>query len=1077
MTFENYKTMLDIWRTINPYTKRYTWRQNKPLIQCRLDYFFISNNLTQNVKSCDIKPSIRTDHSLLTLKITLNKNEPRGPGFWKFNTSLLKDIEYIDLIKNKLNLLKENLIDMNDKALKWDYIKSEIRQQTIIYAKAQARNRKRYENDLKTKYYKASTELATNKNQENLKSVEDLKAEIELINKYKTDGAQLRCKATEIQKKTNSSYFKAQEKKNYQTCHITCIEDTNKNEITQPKHILEQIKLFYKTLYSEENFNDNNDSIFLNNTNIPKLNDNLKRECEKEITIDECAKSLKNMKNGKTPGSDGLSVEFYKLFWNSIKDLVFESFLYSYDLGELSIDQKRGIIKLLPKKDKILKFLKNWRPISLLNTDYKIIAHVLAARLQIILPYIIHPDQNGYIKGRYIGCNIRTIYDVIELSQNLENANIITFIDYEKAFDSLKLSFLFKTLKTFGFGDYFINWVKVLYKNISSCVVNNGYSSEFFHLSKGVRQGCPLSALLFILVVEILAIKIRNDKNIKGVKFNQHEIKVSLFADDTTIFVKDPDSLQTVLNTMGQFKTSSGLSINYSKTNVIQVGEKTWNLKKLKISDVEEIYSLGTWFYKDHMKINNQNYEIKYKQFENILSYWENRKLNILERIKIVKTYAFSKINYIMSNLQITEDFVLKVQKSINDFIWNKKKPKIKQQVAYQSIKNGGLAIPDIEKIVMSNRITWIKRLLGKENRNLQFISMYLPKLPFEYFIKCNYNPTDLPLDIPLFYHQILFAWFSLKNEPHDPIQIRNELVLINKYIEIDKMYFFDQKLLNSNTVLVNDFFEKSGKPMSYQAFTTIYGNIISSFRYMSLIDAIPSKWKKNLTKQVINRDICSIHTTPTYYTKKEKPIDKITSKEIYLNLVHRKTELPTCINSWNNRLNLEYNAMEWEPIFILPFRCTLDSNLRINQLKILHRFYPCQSLVSKWDSEVNEICNLCNLEKDTIYHMFCNCNQIKSFWNEIVFWLRMDKFPELSETQILFGILPYTASNHGINHCILHCKYFIHLEKINKTFPNLQHFLRYYKNIMKLEEEFYTIQNEKSLFNKIFGIIKTKLQ
>ncbi len=122
------------------------------------------------------------------------------------------------------------------------------------------------------------------------------------------------------------------------------------------------------------------------------------------------------MKNGKTPGTDGLSVEFYKIFWQSIKDLVFESFLYAYDIGELSIDQKRGILKLLPKKDKILKFLKNWRPISLLNTDYKIIAHVLAARLQEVLPFIIHPDQNGYLKGRFIGCSIRTIYDVIEIS-------------------------------------------------------------------------------------------------------------------------------------------------------------------------------------------------------------------------------------------------------------------------------------------------------------------------------------------------------------------------------------------------------------------------------------------------------------------------------------------------------------------------------------------------------------------------------------------------------------------------------------------------------------------------------------
>ena len=184
--------------------------------------------------------------------------------------------------------------------------------------------------------------------------------------------------------------------------------------------------------------NVSNNDIFLND-HIPKLDETDKDYCEQLITIDECSKALKKMKNGKTPGTDGLTVEFYKMFWNDIKDLVFESFGFAYDIGELSIDQKRGIIKLLPKKDKILKFLKNWRPISLLNTDYKILAHLLASRMQHVLHTIIHPDQNGYIQGRFIGCSIRTIYDIIEHSANEHLANIITFVDYEKAFDSIKL--------------------------------------------------------------------------------------------------------------------------------------------------------------------------------------------------------------------------------------------------------------------------------------------------------------------------------------------------------------------------------------------------------------------------------------------------------------------------------------------------------------------------------------------------------------------------------------------------------------------------------------------------------------
>ena len=137
----------------------------------------------------------------------------------------------------------------------------------------------------------------------------------------------------------------------------------------------------------------------------------------------------------------------------------------------------------------------------------------MASRLQQILPTLIHPDQNGYIQGRFIGCSIRTIYDIIEFSQNEEYSNLITFIDYEKAFDNINWNFMIKALKSFGFGDNFIKWIKVMYKNVSSCIMNNGYSSEFFNLSKGVRQGCPLSALLFVIVVETLSNAIRSDRD------------------------------------------------------------------------------------------------------------------------------------------------------------------------------------------------------------------------------------------------------------------------------------------------------------------------------------------------------------------------------------------------------------------------------------------------------------------------------------------------------------------------------------------------------------------------------------
>ena len=179
-------------------------------------------------------------------------------------------------------------------------------------------------------------------------------------------------------------------------------------------------------------------------------------------------------------------------------------------LGELSISQRQEIISLIPKKNKDALLLKNGRPIPLLNTDYKLATKCIAKRLEKVLPYLIDGDQTGYIKGRFIGENIRLISDIIE--QNKEG--MILFLDFEKAFDSLEWDFLFKVLNTMNFGPSFLNWIQTFYTNISSCVVKDGYSSEFFSLQRGVRQGCPLSGLLFVLAVEPLAHQIRINQSI-----------------------------------------------------------------------------------------------------------------------------------------------------------------------------------------------------------------------------------------------------------------------------------------------------------------------------------------------------------------------------------------------------------------------------------------------------------------------------------------------------------------------------------------------------------------------------------
>lgn len=158
-----------------------------------------------------------------------------------------------------------------------------------------------------------------------------------------------------------------------------------------------------------------------------------------------------------------------------------------------------------------------------------------------MIPSIVSEDQVGYIKNRYIGENVRTLLDVIEYTSLKENPGIILFLDFEKAFDTISWNFLFKSLKHYDFGTNFIKWINILYKNPSARVMNNGFSSDLFTITRGIRQGCPISALLFILSVEVLSTTLKNSKNIKGISINGTEILISQLADDTTLYLRNKE--------------------------------------------------------------------------------------------------------------------------------------------------------------------------------------------------------------------------------------------------------------------------------------------------------------------------------------------------------------------------------------------------------------------------------------------------------------------------------------------------------------------------------------------------------
>ena len=198
-------------------------------------------------------------------------------------------------------------------------------------------------------------------------------------------------------------------------------------------------------------FGDKGTQDFIEGLDIPQLSEEEQEPLETELTLKELKDALASFANN-SPGEDGFTKEFYKFFF----DLLWKDLLNSYNepfhKGELSISQRRGILTLMPKEDIKLTDLKNWRPISLLNLDYKILSKILDKRLEQFLPNLMHSDQTGFVRGRYIGQNIRPLSDIMEFSNNKQFPGILLFEDFEKAFDTLEWSFISKTLEAFNFG-------------------------------------------------------------------------------------------------------------------------------------------------------------------------------------------------------------------------------------------------------------------------------------------------------------------------------------------------------------------------------------------------------------------------------------------------------------------------------------------------------------------------------------------------------------------------------------------------------------------------------------------------
>ena len=1028
--------LIDIWRELNPGIRRFSWRRCRPLQQSRIDYFLISKALEEShqVIRTDINPGIRSDHSIVSLVIEIASSK-RGPGLWRFDLTLLDNSDVVRLITEEIVKAKERreaYVGVDGTGVLLETLFGNIRGICVCKGAQIVKEKRADENRLEQRAKSLEIELANYANDIGLiAEYEEVKAELDEFKNKAAVRAMLRTKGVWLEQgERPTKYFLSLEKKRNAERTINMLENEQGNYIVGDRNILKFCKDYFEKVHSSKNISEESILAFTEGIDIPVLSDHDRDQCEGLITAEECHEALRNMASHRAPSVSGLNKEFILFFWDDLKEIIVNYINEAYNDKCLFITQRRGVITLLPKPgDK--KQIKNKRPICLLDIVYKIIAKVLAKRLSFVIKNIVSPDQTGFLKGRSIQDNLRLIQDVIEYTNYDNTPGILCALDFKSAFNSVEHKFLFHALRVFGFGESFIQWIKILYTKNELTVINNGYISDWFCPKRGIMQGCPISGMLFTLAVELLAIRIRNSDEIKGIRINNVTVTISQYCDDATVFVQDEESVKKLVQLLHEYGSISGLELNVSKSKLMWLGSlRLRNSSVEGIKPVEKLKILGMW-YSAVRNCEKDNVEPIVKSIVSTINMWGQRDLSIKGRITVSKSLLISKLIYIMPTVMLSSEHLHQIRTLIMKFIWRGRPPKVKAAVICQGITRGGLNAINVEILYRSLRICWIKKVLRHEVAWVKLLQARCHPIRMTDLIKCRYVKSDLEkFRLLPFYLQMLVEYrlVNQEGEPSDVSQIKREQIWLNEFIKCDGDSILDKNMYMGGIRRINDLVDNStGQMMNFSQFRRKYPTCrISYLRYFGIVSAIPGQWKE-LIRRRCSLSIQINENAEPFMINNNKcvPVTAFSTKLLYNAL--RVNVTPTANSRW------EYQGLvpeDWSVIYSIPYTCTASTKLQSFQYQVLHRYIPTRKFLHLRGIVDSARCINCD-GIDSLVHYFFTCHTTCEFWKTVFRFmnsrLRASRV-RCTVMNVMFGV-PDSLS--VVNLIILCGKHYVHTRKM----------------------------------------------
>ncbi len=757
--------VVDGWRATFPSTKAYTFQRTESL--SRLDRIYVTEDLFRTARAWRISEAdVRTDHSMVTVDVVRERAPEMGRGRPVFPVYLLKDKKLAKQMKDRGLQAIEEMSKISSTGIRTE----ETNPQTVLA-------------QLKADWMKLARSREREVVPRLLVEIQQLEAEVRVVTRRTnlTDTE----KASEVaaltaqirhlkQKRINQLKSKARARHRLEGERPTKYW-TNINREAKPRDVMYSLEREGETaldgspVYETDSCKmaelarkhhtdlqrdgadvrpaeqrEEDIQRVLGAINV-RLTAEQKSDMEGELTYEECELALRFSKPSSSPGLDGITYEV----WKTLHARFIEDSRH-HDRAKLDVItllcavfkdvQRHGvapssgfadgwmcpIYKEKGDKTKIV----NYRPITLLNTDYKLLTKVLAIRLAEVAPDIVHNSQAGFVPGRRLRNHTQLAKMMIEWAELTESNGAMVALDQEKAYDKIAHDYLWRVLASFGVPLSYIQTVKALYENARTSVMINGMLSRSYRVYRGVRQGDPMSCLLFDLAIEPLSAMIRHSDlrgfNIPG---TIEALKATLFADDTTVYLSEEDDFAVLQNILDTWCSAAKARFNITKTEIIPLGTEEFRAEM-----VSTYKATGIWKnYPRNVRMADEGEPVRIlgaflgngvhecevwtptlAKLGAVLERWQQGITTLDGRRHVVQMFVGGMTQFLSDVQHMPPQICRRLERILREYLWNDRViPPVSMEYACASREVGGLGILDLRTRNEALDIMWARSYLN----------------------------------------------------------------------------------------------------------------------------------------------------------------------------------------------------------------------------------------------------------------------------------------------------------------------------------------------------------------------------